>query len=289
MKFGTPAAVFLGLALTLSTLSAAGCGRPDSHKSIKVMKKGVEMFNVGQLTGAQKKFEEAIQISRDNHVAYFNLGQTLDARKNYEDAVEAYEEAVKLRGDDAMYQYRLGKALYMSGKNDKAQKHLEKALSINDKLYKAHYFLGKVYLAQDKVKEAATSWTKSAEANPLFGKPFNALGILYITWDKLPEAVRVLENGAINARGEQDLSNIYYHLGFAFEKQNNLAKAIENYTKSIEAKNNTDALRQRGVSYAAQGDIKKATADLEKFVKVASDPFNKQTANSVLMKLHMKN
>ena len=56
----------------------------------------------------------------------------------------------------------------------------------------------------------------------------------------------------------------------------------------MEIKNNPDALRQRGVSYAAKGNVKAAKEDLETFVKVASNPFNKQTANSVLAKLRMK-
>ena len=171
------------LILAVASVSVLACGRPDSHKSTKVMKEAIELNNAGQLTAAEKKMEEAIQIYRDNHVAHFNLGQILENRQRpdaepakFDDAVEAFEEAVRLKSGDAMYNYRLGKAYYQNAKLEKAAKHLEKALKINGKLYKAHYFLGLVYKGQDKVKAAAQAWTNSAEANPLFGKPFNALG-----------------------------------------------------------------------------------------------------------------
>ena len=272
--------------LVTSLLVIIGCGRPDSHQSIELTGEGVESFNAGALTAAEKKFEKATSLWPENHTAFYNLGQTLEARKKYEDAADAFEEAVKLRGKDAMYHYRLGKVLLDAEKSDKAEAELEKAIELNPKIYKAHYYLGEAYARKDKIKEAAESWTHSAKANPLWGKPFNSLGKLYIMWDKLPEAVKVLENGAVNVRGDTDLSMVYYHLGFAYEQQSNFDKAIENYTKSLDVKNNPDALRQRGVSYAAKEDWGKAKKDLDAFLKVGgSDQFNTRAVNELLMKI----
>ena len=98
------------LILAVASVSVLACGRPDSHKSTKVMKEAIELNNAGQLTAAEKKMEEAIQIYRDNHVAHFNLGQILENRQRpdaepakFDDAVEAFEEAVRLKSGDAMY------------------------------------------------------------------------------------------------------------------------------------------------------------------------------------------
>lgn len=277
--------------VALSLLLAAACGRPDMSKSIEAMNEGVDAFNQGALTKAETKFQEAVSLSKDNHRAWYNLGQTREHRKKWEDAVEAYENAVKIDGNDPMYHYRLGKAYYMVEKYDDAEEHLEKAVKENDRLFKAHYFLGKVYEAKGEPKKAAEAWTKSAEANPTFGKPFNALGILYITWDKLPAAVQVLENGVMNVIDPEEKSDVYYHLGLAYEKQNKLDKAIEAYTNALELRSgNIDALRQRGISYANKGDTKKAKADLEKFVQAGggNDAFQLQAANEILMQLAMK-
>ena len=278
----------------LSTALAAtvfACGAPDTNKSIEAMNEGVEAFNAGNPIQAEKKFQESTSLYKDNHRAWYNLGQVRDARKKWDEAAEAYENAVRIEGNDPMYHYRLGKAYYNAGKLDKAQTHLERAVKDNPRLFKAHYFLGKTYQDQDKPKEAAMAWTEAAKANPTFGKPFNSLGTLYITWDRLPEAVKVLENGAMNVIDPLEKSDVYYHLGFAYEKQNKLDKAVEAYSKALELqKGNVDALRQRGISYAKLKKTKEATKDLEAFVKAGGggNAFQLQAANEILMRMAMK-
>jgi tetratricopeptide (TPR) repeat protein len=255
------------------------------------MNEGVEAFNAGSPVEAEKKFQSAVTLYKDNHRAWYNLGQVRDARKKYDEAAEAYENAVKVEGNDPMYHYRLGKALYESGKLDKAQTHLERAVKDNPKLFKAHYFLGKAYLDQDKPKEAALAWTEAATANPTFGKPFNALGTLYIRWDMLPAAVKVLENGSVNVIDPLEKSDVLYHLGFAYEKQNNLDKAVKAYTEALELqKGNIDALRQRGITYYELKKPKEAQKDLDAFVKSGGggDAFQLQAANQILMQIAMK-
>lgn len=277
--------------IAFSLFFVAACGRPDMTKSIEAMNEGVDSFNQGALSKAEEKFQESVSLSKDNHRAWYNLGQTREHRKKWEEAVEAYENAVKIDGADPMYHYRLGKAYYEVESFDDAQSHLEKAVEQNPKLFKAHFYLGKVYESQGDPKKAAEAWSNSAQANPTFGKPFNSLGILYITWDKLPQAVQVLENGVMNVIDPEEKSDVYYHLGLAYEKQNKLDKAIEAYTNALELRGgNIDALRQRGISYAGKGEVKKAKADLEKFVQAGggNDAFQLQAANEILMQLAMK-
>lgn len=267
------------------------CGAPDANKSIEAMNEGVEAFNAGNPIEAEKKFQQATSLYKDNHRAWYNLGQVRDARKKWAEAADAYENAVRIEGNDPMYHYRLGKAFYNAGKLDKAQTHLERAVKDNPKLFKAHYFLGKTYQDQDKPTEAAQAWTEAAKANPTFGKPFNSLGTLYITWDKLAEAVKVLENGAMNVIDPMEKSDVYYHLGFAYQKQNKLEKAVEAYSKALELqRGNVDALRQRGISYAKLKRTKEATKDLKAFVDSGGggNAFQLQAANEILMRLAMK-
>ena len=268
----------------------AACGKPDMAKSIEAMNEGVDSFNQGALSAAESKFQEAVSLNRDNHRAWYNLGQLLEHRQKWDEASEAYGNAVKIEGNDPMYHYRAGKVYFMTENYDDAQTHLERAVKDNPNLYNAHFYLGKVYQAQGKPKEAADSWTQSAQANPTFGKPFNALGVLYIQWDKLPQAVQVLENGIMNVLDPEEKSDVYYHLGLAYEKQNKLDKAIEAYTNAIELRGgNLDAVRQRGISYANKGEVKKAEADLKKFVEAGggNDAFQIQAANEILMRLAM--
>jgi tetratricopeptide (TPR) repeat protein len=281
-------ALTLQVAIPLALCASLGCGDRDLNASVEKMNDGISKFATGQYTSAEKDFEEATTLSKDNHMAWYNLGQTREQQKKWEPAAEAYSEAVKHNDKDAMYMYRLGKAELMIKNLSQAETHLEQSVELNDRLFKAHFFLGKVYDATDQPKKAAEAWTKSCTLNAYFGKPFNELGKLYIKWDKLAEAVSVLDQGRINVKDPIEASDIYYHLGLAYERQNNFDKAVEAYSSSMEKrKDNIDALRQRGFAYAAKGDKAKARQDLESFVKQGGggDAFHIQAANERLMRL----
>lgn len=269
-------------------VAGIGCADKDMHASLEKMNEGIELYNAGRVTEAASAFEEAANLSPDNHKAWYNLGQANDKIKKYEEAAKAFEEAVRVQPEDAMYHYRLGKALHEIGQVSQAETHLERAVELEDKLYKAHFVLGEVYAAQDKPSEAAKAWTRSATLAPSFGKPFNKLGKLYTRWDKLDEAISVLDQGRLNVVDGEELTDIFYHLGLAYEKQGNWDKAIEAYTSAIEVRGgNIDALRQRGFAYAEKGDKANARQDLKDFVDQGGggDAFHLQAANERLFRL----
>ena len=281
-------------ALAFSVLLAA-CGSKDMNISIEKMNEGVEMYNQGQFTSAEKKFAEATATAEENHAAWYNLGQAREKLDKYKEAAEAFGNAVKFKGDDAMYNYRFGKATVgedctpgPDSKIDIAQTALEKSVKLNARLYKAWECLGQIYALKDDPKAAADAWTKSASLNPYFGKPFIALGKLYMKWDKLQEAIVVLDNGRVNVKDPHEQSDILYHLGLAYEKQGNWDEAIKAYSEALDKKSeNLDARRQRGFAYAQKGEKDKAKADLDAFVKAGGggNAFEIQAANERLMRL----
>lgn len=281
-------------ALAFSVLLAA-CGSKDMNISIEKMNEGVEMYNTGQFTSAEKKFQEATATAEENHAAWYNLGQAREKLDKFKEAAEAFGNAVKFKGDDAMYNYRFGKSsvgedctVGPESKVDIAQTALEKSVKLNPRLYKAWECLGQIYALKDDPKAAADAWTKSASLNPYFGKPFIALGKLYMKWDKLQEAIVVLDNGRVNVKDPHEQSDILYHLGLAYEKQGNWDEAIKAYNEALDRKSeNLDARRQRGFALAQKGEKDKAKADLEAFVKAGGggNAFEIQAANERLMRL----
>lgn len=277
------------LAISLAFGSVAACGDKSQKESISLANEAVDAANQGRMTEAKELLEKATAAYRDNHNAWYNLGQIRDQMKQYEEAAEAYSEAARVKDDDAMYHYKLGKAYWMSNNSSSAQSALERAVQLNAKLYNAQYHLGLVYDKQGKPKEAAGAWTAAAALNPMFGKPFTRLGMLYIKWDKLPQAISVLDQGRLNVRDGEDLTEIYYNLGLAYGKQGNWDKAIEAYSNAIQTRSsNLDALRQRGFAYAEKADIENAKKDLKEFVDQGGngDAFDIQAANQRLFSLN---
>ena len=274
--------------LAIASMSIAACGDKDLNASIEKANEGIEFYNSGRITEAEGAFAEATSLSEDNHQAWYNLGQTREKLDKPEEAVQAFENAVRSSPEDAMYHYRLGKALREVGNAAQAETHLKKSVELNDRLYKAHYYLGLAYEAQEKPKEAAEAFTRAALLNPAFGQVFIDLGNLYIRWDKLAEAISVLDQGRMNVRDAEDLTDIYYALGMAYYKQGNWDKAAEAFSQAIEAEpSNLDALRQRGFAYAEKGDSDNARADLDAFVKAGGggSAFHTQVANERLFRM----
>lgn len=274
----------------------AGCGDRDLKASIEKNEEAARLFESGQYTAAERKFSEAVSLKEENHLAWYNLGQTREKLDKFKEASEAYAQAVKFKPDDAMYHYLLGKTLIGNDQCEAgqgsnvglSQTHLEESVKLEPRLYKAWYCLGQVYNIQGEPKKAAEAWTRSASLNPYEGEAFTALGHLYIRWDKLAEAISVLDQGRLNVKDPKDQGQILYALGFAYEKQGNLDKAIENYTAALE-KGTADigARRQRGFAYANKGEKEKAKADLEAFVKSGGggNAFEVQAANERLLRM----
>jgi len=283
------------VALAFSFALLAACGSRDMNASIEKTNEGVEAYAGGQFTAAEKFFLEATTIERDNHSAWYNLGQAREKLDKYKEAAEAFAEAVKISSGDAMYNYRYGKSLIgedctpgPESNISQAQNYLEKAVKLNARLYKAWECLGQIYAQLDDPKRAAEAWSTSASLNPYFGKPFIALGKLYIKWDKLSEAISVLDQGRLNVKDPIEQSNIYYHLGLAYEEQGGWDKAIAAYSEALNIRaENLDARRQRGFAYARQGQKEPAKTDLDAFVKAGGggNAFDIQAANEVLIRL----
>ena len=198
------------------------------------------------------------------------------------------------RSQDQVYRrpeqlrYKLGQAFFESNKLEPAKKEFDKALSLNKRLFKAHWYNGRILEEQGLLKEASNSYTEAARLNPGFGKPFIDLGKLYYEWDFLQEAVSVLSQGAQYARDSEDLTNIYYYLGMAYDGLKQHDKAAEAYLNAIGArKENVEARLQAGMAFANKGDNEQAKKYLSEFVKMGggNNAFAIQAANDRLAKI----
>jgi tetratricopeptide (TPR) repeat protein len=281
---------------TFKEIAALGCVAScagltcDSQKkeSIVRMNEGIQFAKSKAFGQAEKELEAATTLYPSNHQAAYALGQVYADQKKWEKAIDAFSLAVKHNNDDAMYRYKLGQAFFESNKLEPAKKEFEKALSLNKRLFKAHWYVGRILEEQGALKEASSAYTEAARLNPGFGKPFIDLGKLYYEWDFLQEAVSVLSQGAQYARDAEDLTNIYYYLGMAYDGLKQYDKAAEAYLNAIGArKENVEARLQAGMAFANKGDREQAKKYLTEFVKMGggNNPFAIQAANDRLAKL----
>ncbi len=279
------------LAVPLAVAIAAACIDQDERHSIDLLNDGIDSFDVGEESRAIEALEESTHYDPTNHRAWYVLGQVHNVRGEWEEAAAALSEAVKYEDQDPMYQFQLGEALVESGQYDLAETHLDQALELNDRLFRAWYFLGRVYDRTARPDEAAAAWTRAAELNPYYGPAFVELGRLYLRWDMIDEAISVLEQGSMHVRGEDDLSDLYYFLGLAYESNQQRDEAVEAFSEALAVRaGNEEARLQRGFVYADMGELEKAKDDLTEFVDRGGGgvEFNLQVANTRLQRLRAR-
>jgi tetratricopeptide (TPR) repeat protein len=306
----------LGAFLSLAVL--AGCPSQARNESTNHSNAGNKALGQKQYETALGEYQKAVELNRDNSLAWYGMGLASMDKKDFAKASEALQHTVTIAPEQVMYQMWYGIALYekaiddarkdqatkqgkkpeevdpdLSGVNfEKAQQALQEALKLNPELWRAHYYLGRIYRSTDKPKEAATEFSAAIKANPREPGPYVALGELYRKWDYTDQAIQVTSQGTVNVIGTSEQSDIWYVLGMGYDDKANEDKAIEAFTKAIDTKkDNHKAKFQRGQAYFRKGDMTNAKRDLEEFSKSsgASLEFPKQQASKMLMDIAAKN
>lgn len=314
MKLG---GMLLAAALSVSAVST-GCLDKSQNESVKAANDGVKAHGAKQYDTAIERFKKATEKWRDNHQAWYGLGDAHRMKREYKEAADAFEKAVQLQPDEPMYHMLYGIALYLkqvesvrktqadragmkpeqiadinidftAANFEKPLQHLREATKLNPDLWRANYYIGAILRDQGKMKEAAEQLTKSLNMAPPEPAPWIALAEIYKRWDYTDAAVQVAEE-ALKAV-QTDQSDLWYVAAHAYEQKRLFDKAIDAYTKSLQAKpDNKNAKFQRGQAYFRKGDFANAKRDLEEYSKSAGKTadFEKQQASRMLMDIAAK-
>ena len=306
----------LGIGSLAVLIGLTGCPNKARQESIDLNNSGDQALKKKEYEEADNFCKQATERFRDNHQAWWCLGRAKKGKNDWAGAADAFEQAVRIDGKQPMYHMWLGISLYnkavriaredlahRENKNpdqvkpdftkinaDLSIQHLQEAVKLNGELFDAYYQLGRIFRDQDKAKEAAEALTKSIVLNPRKAEPYVALAELYLRWDYLDQAVQVAAAGASNVQDPVDVSQLQYELGLAYFTKSLDDKAIEAFSKSLEAKKDMRAATfQRGSAYFRKGDFVNAKKDLEDFSKNGGTAeFEKTQANKMLMDIAAK-
>lgn len=282
--------------------------------SIRSSNQGTKHYGMKQYTEAIASYREAVKLWPDNHVAWYGLAGAMIGQANWPAAQEAMQRAFEVAPSEAMYAMVYGYCVYNAAlfearekearkhnlppdqvapdvgaiNFDKARQLLTHAVTLNPDLWRAHYYLGRIHRDGGAAKTAAEEFSKAVSYAPADPSPYVALGELYRQWDYTQEAMTVATAGTTKIPGTKEVSDLWYVVGMAWDDRRKDAKAIEAFTKAIDANpGNAKAYFQRGQVYFRTRQKAKAKADLETFLASpgTSVEFSKQQANKMLMDL----
>jgi tetratricopeptide (TPR) repeat protein len=307
----------VGIIAAALLVTSAGCPNEARNESIRAANEGAKAYGQKQYDTAIAAYTRATERWSENHVAWYGLGGAYSGKRDWSKAADALGKAVQTEPEQGMYQLLYGWFLYekavqkareeqaarenkkpdevnpdLTNVNfEKALQHLQEAVKLNGELWRAHYCIGRIYRDTGKSKQAAEELTRALQSGPTEAGPWVALAELYRHWDYPDQAIQVAEAGTAAVPGTHEKSDIWYVAGMGYDDKRRDDKAIEAFTKAIEAKrDNHKAKFQRGQAYFRKGDYGNAKRDLEEFAKAggASVDFEKQQASKMLIEIAAK-
>jgi len=93
-------------------------------------------------------FNHALQLTKNNRVAYYNIGSALYAEGKIEDAINNYSEAIRIKPNDSDAYNNRGNAYIKLGQYQQAMNDFNKAIHITPNNAEAYNNYGSAYLLQ---------------------------------------------------------------------------------------------------------------------------------------------
>jgi tetratricopeptide (TPR) repeat protein len=146
-----------------------------------------------------------------------------------------------------------------AGDVDGAIRKYELCVILDPYYHWAYYNMARMYADKKGDNQKGIElYKKAVEVNKNYGDGWNNLGNVYSKINQISQARHAYEQAA-KCTGYKSLHFPYYNLGLLYAKMGNNQKALENYLKSIEVKNDyAKAIFNAAKTYKEMGEPEKA-------------------------------
>ena len=172
---------------------AAPAAPSPSDQAATTFNEGVDLLNAGNKSGAEAKFQEAVQKNPDLPQAWHALTTLAYEKKNWPKTLEYGQKAVELDPSLTQIYGLMANAAQQSGDKKAAAEWQAKYESANPDTPESLYNKGIEAYNQKKIKDAETLLQKAVEAKPDFALAHFWLGMVSFNLNKKPAAREHLE------------------------------------------------------------------------------------------------
>jgi Flp pilus assembly protein TadD len=150
----------------------------------------VTQQQIGYWQDSETVFRHALDVTKNNYIAHGNLGEALAVKGDIDGAIRQFQEAIQIETDYPDAQNNLGIALGGTGRLDEAIQHFQEAIRYRPNYAEAHHNLGVALGMKGRLDEAIVQYQIVIGLKPDDAEARNNLGIALASTGRLDEAVR---------------------------------------------------------------------------------------------------
>ena len=194
---------------------------------------GLSLLYMGDTTGAESKFQEAVNMQPKNENLLVTAGDFYLQMGQTEKAKEMYQKILTINKDNENAYLGLGQIETYKGNWDNAAQYFEKALELNPDNTNIAFNIGVSFYNQEKYKEAIPYLKKTIEIEKDNVEIYQVLGICYVQSQMWDEGMVFLEGAVEKFPDSLDLWN-YLAIVYANKGMKDKAEEAMRKTKELE-------------------------------------------------------
>lgn len=155
--------------------------------------KANDLFEHGDLPGAEREYREVLQSDPKNATAYYNLSLVASRRGDSQNAETLLRQAIAADPKFAPAWNQLGVLLQGQSKSNDAERAFRSALAIDPQYAEAESNLGVLYGQAGRAAEAKALFRAAIENNPKHAQAYLNLGLMLAAEGSFAEAKKLLQ------------------------------------------------------------------------------------------------
>jgi tetratricopeptide (TPR) repeat protein len=230
---------------------------------------GFYLSGQGRTAEAMENYRLSLKINPAYEDALNNLGYALAGQKKYAEAIPLYEAALRIRPNHAEVHNNLGNALSETGKIDEAIKHYLIVLGEKPDHADAHNNLGIALAMKGKLDEAIAHFHEAIRCKPGYASAHSNLGNALAAQHKPAEAVKEYRE---SLRLNPDEAQAHNNLGNGLAEEGKVEEAIGQYREALRLNaDNPEAQFNLALALLRQGQREEAATHLTEALRLKPD------------------
>jgi tetratricopeptide (TPR) repeat protein len=230
---------------------------------------GFYLSGQGRTAEAMENYRLSLKINPAYEDALNNLGYALAGQKKYMKAIPLYEAALRIRPNHVEVHNNLGNALSETGRIDDAIQHYLIVLKQEPEHADANNNLGIALAMNGRLDEAIPHFRAAIRSNPKYASAHSNLGNAFAAQHKLDDAIKEYREALLlkpeDAQAHNNLGNALAELGRA-------AEAIEHYREALRLNaDNPEAHFNLGMALLPQGKRDEAAVHFAEALRLKPD------------------